>query len=85
MGYSLEETGKKNLLKNFIEMMGGQNTNKQSATHFLVALNKKDKFIEDVRSRRRDQIFMLNIKFVFHSYFFIHKVDENDKEYCDLF
>jgi hypothetical protein len=85
MGYLSEDTGKRNLIKSFIEMMGGQIVNRHSATHFLVVLYKRDKYLQEVRSRRRDQIFSLNIKFVFHSYFFIQKVDENDREYTELF
>jgi hypothetical protein len=63
---------------------GGIIRDKQNATHFLVSRNKTNLLKEDKRANWK-MLHTLNLKFVFHSFFFLRKVDENDQEYTELF
>ncbi len=64
--------------------LGGKLRDKQNATHYLVSKNRMNLLKENMRENWKIQ-YNLNLKFIFHSYFFFKKMDEGDLEYTDLF
>lgn len=64
--------------------MGGIIRDKQNATHFFVSLNKTNILKGDIKENWKLQ-YKVNLKFLFHSFFFMMKTDEKDTEYSELF
>ncbi len=57
---------------------------KQKATHFIVTRNKIN-LLQDDRKDNWQIKHILNLKFIFHSFFFLNKMEESDGEYTELF
>jgi hypothetical protein len=64
--------------------MGGRMKNKQNATHFVVFKNRLNLFKQE-REETWKVKHVLNLKFIFHSFYFMTKMNENDPEYTELF
>jgi hypothetical protein len=75
---------RKYVIKELIKIMGGMLVPKEKATHILLSKTKREIFEMERRKDWATQ-HVVNIKFIFHSYFFMQKVDENDEEYKELF
>jgi hypothetical protein len=56
----------------------------QNATHFIISRNRINLMKSDRKPNWKLE-HILNLKFIFHSFFFIKKMDEHDSEYTELF
>jgi hypothetical protein len=68
--------------------LGGKienNSSKVKVTHFLISKNRKFNFEDDRKLKNFRNYFVVNLKFIFHSFYYLEKLDENDKEYSNLF
>ena len=72
-------------VKFFIERMGGIIENKGNATHFIVSKNKYEQLKQDMKTKNFKPTYILNLKFIFHTFYFMTKLNENDPEYRELF
>ena len=58
------------------------------STHYIVSNLKLSDFLEHKRNnvnfRNNKQPYLINLKWLFHCYFFMKKLDENDPEYRQI-
>lgn len=88
--FSLEYCCINHDVKQMIITLGGevyQDKNNQSGlsdyrvTHMIISNNMKQKYLEDKKSRMTKGVFVVNNKYIFHSYYFLQKMNEVDIEY----
>lgn len=67
-----------------IESMGGRIVSKAQATHFIVSNNRLSLLKDEIRDNWKIQ-HKVNLKYIFHCFFFMTKLNEQDEEYANLF
>ena len=84
---SNSDLSEKNHLNNMIYTLGGEICDYNStsnATHIVINKKKiinQKKSIDDLYKKYNDKAKFVNIKYIFDSFFFYNKMDENDPEY----
>ncbi len=69
-----------------VRLLGGKIKTKDSlSTHYVISNLKLNDFLEHKRNnvnfKGNKKNFLVNLKWLFHCYFFMKKLDENDPEY----
>jgi hypothetical protein len=61
--------------------LGGKvvKSSEKNTTHYIVSNYKASLFNREIR--KKEQIFAINLKWLFHSYYFLTKMNEREQDY----